>query len=255
MYYKRKSGSVPNTESPTSGFNPKSLVVLLNGICVVAGSFYLVSANSSARFFSVVSAILASVLVILANYGLPKISRSAIRQPLQEYFARCMSGAELPFLFFSLMFTNDATSKQLGLIPLGLGDYISVVLIVRRSLWFLGSHGSVAWKGIGVWDRYFQPLWLRLNARTNSIVELASFIEILLGFWFIALLLTPARQLMVCFVYWNFLRIRYLVPRSRASHLTAWSRLDSATLKLRQSVPLLDKPIAFVKNWFNPPSP
>ena len=252
QYYQKR---VRRSQDQQALMNPKSLVVVFNGLSVSAGLVYLVTVNSTARFFCVLSAIIASVLVVYANYGVPKVSRSAIRQPMQEYFAKCMSGAEFPFLFFALMFTNDTTTQQLGLVPFGLVDYVSALLVIRRSLWFLGSHGTAAWKGISVWDRFFQPVWGRLNARTSSIVELSSLIEIVVGFWMIALILTPARQLMTCFVYWNFLRIRFLAPRSRPTHLAAWTKLDNKTRALQQSIPILQRPVAFMKNWFNPAVP
>ena len=252
MFYKRKNAHADPLASSAGALNPKSLVVVLNGVSVVSGVIYLISFNSSARFFCILSAIAASVLVIYVNYGLPRVSRAAIRGPLQDYFGKCMSGAEFAFLFFCLMFTNDATSKQVGLIPFGLGDYVSAALIIRRCVWFLGSHGVVAWKGVSVWERFFLPTWTRLNARSNSIVEFSSLIEIGLGFWLILLVVTPARQIMICFVYWNFLRIRFLAPRSRASHQAAWSRVDTKTHSLRRSIPIIETPVSFMKHWFNP---
>ena len=252
QFYKRRYAVPSGATANAALFDPKSIVVALNGISVCAGVVYLLTVNSTARFFSIISAILASVLVIYANYGIPKVSRSAIRQPMQEYFSRCMSGAEFPFLFFALMFTNDAATQNLGLVPFGLADYVSTLLVIRRSVWFLGSHGNSAWKGISVWDRFFQPIWNHLNARTSSIIQLSSVVEIIIGFWMIILILTPARQLMTCFVYWNFLRIRYLAPRSRPAHVAAWNRLDEKTRPIQISIPLLARPIAFMKNWFNP---
>jgi hypothetical protein len=253
LYFRRKGTQAPDAQS--SRLSPKSLVVILNALSVVAGVFYLLTVNSSVRFASVLSSIIASLLVIFANYGVPKISRAAIRQPLQDYFGRCMSGAEFPFLFFSLMFVNDSTSQLLGIIPFGIADYVSAALIIRRSLWFVGSHGTTSWKGIGLWDRFFQPIWGRLNTHSGTILELASVAEILLGFWLILLVLTPARQLMVCFVYWNFLRIRYLAPRSRQAHIRAWAQLDKKTKNFQNAVPISARPIAFMKQWFNPTGP
>jgi hypothetical protein len=255
QFYKKRFGSTSAATTDKSLFNPKTLIVVLNGGSVCAGLVYLLTINSVARFLCIVSAILASIFVIYANYGLPNVSRNAIRQPMREYFSKCMSGAEFPFLFFALMFTNDITTQQLGLIPFGLADYLSALLVIRRSVWFLGSHGTAAWRGIAVWDRFFQPIWTRLSANSTSIIELSGLVEILLGFWMIVLVLTPARQLMTTFVYWNFLRIRFMAPRSRATHVAAWAKLDARTRNLQQSVPVLARPIAFMKNWFHPQVP
>lgn len=250
-YFKSKTGPGSGVPDTSSILTAKTFVVVLNSTCVTSGIIYMVTLSHAARFAAMASSVSASVLVIITNYGVPKISRASIRQPLQEYLAKCMSGAEFSFLFFSLMFLNDTTSQMLGVFPLGVCDYVSTLLVVRRSLWFLGSHGSTTWSESPVWIRFFGPLWARLNSQTSFVLEMASLTEVLLGFWLILLVLTPARQLLVCFVYWNFLRIRYLAPRSRASHIAAWSKVDAKTQPLRQTVTLLEKPVAFMQRWFN----
>lgn len=250
-YFKSRAGTNTGVTDASSALNPKTFVVVLNTTCVISGIIYMVTLNHATRFAAMASSICASVLVIITNYGLPKISRASIRQPLQEYLGKCMSGAEFSFLFFSLMFLNDTTSQVLGVFPLGACDFVSLILVVRRSLWFLGSHGSTSWRENPVWLRFFGPLWARLNNHTPFILEFTSLTEVLMGFWLILLVLTPARQLLVCFVYWNFLRIRYLAPRSRASHVAAWSKVNAKTQPLRQSLPLLEKPVGFVQRWFN----
>ena len=253
IYKARKSStSASRDASSTPAALGKSVVVVMNTICFGSGAFYFITVSHGARFICMTSSVVGSLAVIYTNYGLPKVSRASIRAPLQEYFARCMHGAEFSFLFFTLLFMNDTTSQSLGVIPFGLADYVSTLLVVRRSLWFLGSHGSTAWTNVTAWTRIGQPLWTRLNARSANVIELTSVAEIIIGFWLLLLIITPARQLLVCFVYWNFLRIRYLAPRSKASHVAAWSRIDASTRTLRRSVPFLEKPVSFMQRWFNP---
>jgi hypothetical protein len=243
--YFKSRGSIPVIA-------PATVPVILNGVCLTAGFVYLVSFNPTARFFSVASSILSSFIIIYTNYGIPRISRQAIKQPLQEYMTRCMSGAEFPFLFFVLMFTNDYASQVGGgVVPFGVADYLTVLLMVRRSAWFLGSHGAKAWSSKPVWEKIGMPFWAALRSREASIMSGVNLVEILVGFWLVLLSLTPARQLMNTFVYWTFLRIKYMAPRSRASHLAAWRTIDIKTRWMRKSVPVVEKPVGYMVNWFN----
>ena len=248
-FYKSRTSGAPTQSS--SLFSPQTVAVALNTLCVLSGLAYLVTFNSTARFFCAISTIMSSVYVVVTNYGLPNVSRAAIRQPLQEWFARCMSGAEFPFLFFSLAFMSDNASQFGGVIPFGIADYASILLIVRRSVWFLGTHGAKAWASNRLWSRFGARVWTALKIKEGRIMELVNLTEIMIGFWLIVLVITPARQLMNVFVYWNYLRIRYMAPRSRPGHVMAWQKLDAKTKSIRASIPILDKPVGFLIRWFN----
>ena len=82
-------------------------------------------------------------------------------------------------------------------------------------------------------------------------LEFCNLAEIAIGFWLILLIITPARQLMNIFVYWTYLRIKYMAPRSKPGHSAAWSRIDTMTTGLRASMPLLNKPVEFMVKWFH----
>lgn len=242
---KKRGGSIPSV-------SPQTIPVILNSICVIAGLIYLVSFNPSGRFFCVVSAIVSSIYIIYTNYGLPKVSRAAIKVPLQEYVAQCLTGAEFPFLFFAMMFTNDyAYQVGGGIIPFGIADYLGILLILRRSLWFIGSHGSRAWVSNPVWGRYGNLAWALLKSRETAVMSFVNIAEIFIGLWMTLLVITPARQILNTFVYWNLLRIKYMAPRSRGSHIAAWSWFDAKTKGVRSAVPLLDKPVQIGVKWFN----
>jgi hypothetical protein len=224
---------------------------MLNVVCACAGSVYFATFSSTARFVCVVSAIINAGYIIVTNYGLPKVSRNAIRQPLQEYFSRSMSGAEFPFLYFAMMFSSDSASQIGGVFPFGLADLVSVVLMVRRSVWFLGTHGSKAWAGNRVWESTGSRVWRTIKSQESRVMELVNLAEVLLGFWVVLLLFTPVRNFLTCFVYWTYLRIKYMAPRSRAAHQAAWGVLDRQTEWIQRLVPFLERPRAFMVRWFN----
>lgn len=249
----RSKYPLTTTATATPGImSPQSVAVLLNVVCVSAGLVYFVTFNSTSRFVCVLATILNSAYIIYTNYGLPQVSRQAIKQPLQEYFARSMSGAEFPFLYFTMMFTNDYASQVTGgVFPFGLADYVSIVLIVRRSIWFLGAQGTKAWAGNAVWRSFGSRMWSVLKSNETRVLEAVNMAEILLGFWVVLLVLTPARNILTCFVYWTYLRIKFMAPRSRAAHQAAWATIEKRTQKIQALVPFLEKPKAFLANWFN----
>ena len=250
-FYKSRTGGAGSQTATPSFLSPQIVVVGLNSVCVLAGLIYLTTFNSTLRFVCMTSAIVSSIYVVVTNYGLPSVSRGAIRQPLQEWFAKCMNGAEFPFLFFSLAFLNDNASQVGGVIPFGIADYASVVLIVRRSIWSLGTHGAKAWTSNGLWNRFGSRVWSFLKVKEGRVMEWVNLTEIMIGFWLIVLVLTPARQLMNVFVFWNYLRIRYMAPRSRPGHALAWSKIDAKTKSIRSAVPFLEMPIGYASRWFN----
>jgi hypothetical protein len=187
------------------------------------------------------------------NYGMPKISRQAILQPIREWMIRAMSGTEFPSLFFSLMFLNPyATSLVGSVIPFGIGELIALLIIMRRAIWFIGNHGQKFWINSIFWNRFGFKFWQYMKRHESQVLHLSVMGEIFIGFWFIVLLFTPARQMLNIFVYWNFLRMRFMAPRSSPGHTAVWSQLAEATKSVRRSIPVLNKPIQMAVDWFNP---
>lgn len=250
-FYRTRNLSAAASAPSADLFNPSSIAVVLNLVCVSAGFSYFATLNSTARFVCVASTILNSGYIIITNYGVPQVSRNSIKQPLQEYFARSMSGAEFPFLYFAMTFSSDYATQAGGLFPLGLADIVSIGLIVRRSIWFLGTHGSKAWTGRTVWKSLGSRVWGALKANETRVMEVVNLTEIVMGFWVIILVFTPARNILTCFVYWTYLRIKYMAPRSRLAHQAAWSTIDKMTQRIQRSLPFIEKPKAFMVNWFN----
>ena len=244
--YKYIKSKRPQAFAGTSTwFKPENYAVILNVGSVVCGVWYLTTFNSVGRFACVAASAAASLYIVFTNYGLPRLSRQSIRAPLQEWFSKCMSGMEFPFLFFTLMFVNEHGS----LLPFGLANYVSVLLIVRRAVWFLGATWSKAPSPL--WLKLGHSLWLGIKSRESFILHACSVLEVLMGFWYVFLVVTPNRQLMTMFVYWTYLRIRYMAPRSRSAHLAAWTTIGAWVAPVRRAVPLLEKPIEWGVAWFN----
>ncbi len=251
FYKARYAPAGPNAAPSKSLVDPNVVAIVLNTVTTICGIIYLVTLNSGFRVFAVGAAAISSVFVVVMNYGLPQVSRQAIRVPLQEWFGRCLSGAEFPFLFFALMFIHDYAS-QVGW-AFGLADYVAVLILVRRSVWFLGTHASKssAVSNSRPWQMLGNPLWTFLKLKEPKVLEISTLAEVLIGFWLVLLVLTPARQLLNTFVYWTFLRVKYMAPRSRPGHLAAWQKIDARTKHIRVRIPAIERLVQFAVQWFN----
>jgi hypothetical protein len=257
-YYKsrnaRSSGGPEPVSSSIRKFisDPALVSVVLNGTLLVCGLMYIISFNLSFRFYAMIASLLNSAYIIVVNYLLFEDPRQP-NKSLKEKFASCMTGAEFPFLFLPLMFMNAYATDSMGgsVFPFGIGDYLVVLILVRRTVWFLGNHGSKSWVNIKLWTTVAAPIWTNLKSREASVLHLSVLAEIFIGFWLILLVLTPARQLINTFVYWNYLRMKLLAPRSRPGHSAGWASVDKATAGIRAQIPVVEKPIQLVKKWFN----
>ena len=257
-YYKSRTGQTVGSSADTiSGIkkfisDPALVSVVLNSAVMVCGIFYLVTLNAQSRFFCLLLSLSNSAYIIAINYLLVDDPKQPSKS-LKEKFASCMTGAEFPFLFLPLMFMSAYATESFGgsVFPFAVGDYLVALILVRRAVWFVGNHGSKNWTSTKAWNTVGAPLWQRLKLNEASILHLSVLAEIFIGFWLILLLITPARQLINTFVYWNYLRMKYLAPRSKPGHSTAWLAIDRATMSIRSKVPFAEKPIEYVKNWFN----
>jgi len=253
-YYKHRQSVAAgaNPGESAKSFNPTIISVALNAVTTISGLFHLFTQNQTARFWSIAASVVNSVYIVYMNYGLPKMTRSNMMGPFREWVAKAMSGAEFPFLFFSLIFLNAIATTLMGsVLPFGIGEFLAFLVILRRSIWFIGNHGSKFWAATTIWAKYGSLIWSSLKYQEPMIMHIAVVSEIFIGFWFIVLLFTPARQLMNLFVYWNYLRIRYMSPRSRPGHAAVWIQLDDFTHGIRKSFPVLEKPIQIAVDWFN----
>lgn len=96
----------------------------------------------------------------------------------------------------------------------------------------------------------FAATWDKLKARESDVLHYATLAEVLLGIWLVISLLLPTRQILACMLYWNFLRTRYQVTRSKAAHTKAWAQLGEMIAPVTNAIPILNKPIDMAKGWF-----
>mmetsp|Transcript_16340 Transcript_16340/g.48674 ORF Transcript_16340/g.48674 Transcript_16340/m.48674 type:complete len:270 (-) Transcript_16340:45-854(-) len=194
------------------------------------------------------STIITAGLTLKANYGAPpmpqQLSIGAVKQlmqgALQPWLQQAMMSVDFHFLFFSLIFVAANPS----IFPL--------LILGRRSLWSVATHCTKNPEDGGMlWPR-FKPTWEKLKAKEPEVLHYSALGEILLALWLTASLLLPNRQFFTCFLYWNYLKTRYAVPRSQPLHDKAWRQLGQQVEPVLKMAPFLQKPIDMAKGWFKP---
>merc|ERR1712079_789728 len=98
-----------------------------------------------------------------------------------------------------------------------------------------------------------EPVFKMLDAQEEDIMKFATVAEIFTGFWLIIMLITPERQLITCFLYWNFLRMRYHTPRTRKNQDQAWGYVKEKTDPIVTKIPGANKVVDLAKGYFLKP--
>lgn len=190
-----------------------------------------------------------AAMAMKANYGGPpmpeSISIAAVKQmmsggPLQEWLQKVMPSVDFSFLFFALIFATAYPS------------ILVVGILGRRSLWSVCTHCSKGEDTGGRLFAMFKPRWEQLKLQEARVLLMSALAEVLMGLWLTVSLALPTRQILTCFLYWNYLRMRYQAPRSHTVHLQAWKQLEQAIAPVLKFAPFVNKPLQMAKDWFQP---
>ena len=136
--------SLGSISLPSNIIQAKTVVLYLHCLCAVSSILVLIGASYltdfSFRFVASLSCLLSSVVTIVSNYGPPSLSNYTI------WLSNVSQGADFPFFMMSMIFLSKS---------LGMADYIAMLIISRRSLWFIFTHlskNSSGWKAYAISD-------------------------------------------------------------------------------------------------------
>jgi len=239
---------------------PTRAAFYLHGVLLIAGVLYVIPFEFVGLGFlkrpsylaSMWATTLGCILTLKGNYGSPpfpdnisfsggiagiKQSLASFSMQLQPWLQKAMMSVDFHFLFFSLIFLA-ATPSVWVLLILG-----------RRSLWSVCTVCAKEHPENRLW-LMFAPTWAKLQAQNPKVLEYSALAEVLLGLWLTVAIFLPMRQILTCVLYWNYLRMRYQVPRSHEVHKKAWEQLEGRVAPLFKMVPLLNKPLDMAKGWF-----
>jgi len=194
---------------------------------------------------------LSSIFALKGNYGTPpmpegfsirnfKESFQKFSVVLQPWMQKAMLSVDFHFLFFSLIFLTAYPS-------------VWVLLILgRRSLWNVCTVCTKDYPESRLW-KMFEGTWKKLQARNTEVLEYSALGEVAMGIWLAVAILLPMRQFLTCILYWNYLRMRYQVPRSHEQHKKAWGVIAEKTsflFKVPVVGPLGCKARDYAVGWF-----
>lgn len=203
--------------------------------------------KSTAYLASMWVTVLTLMFNLKANYGAPPIPqglswsnwKEVAATTLQPWLQKVMSGVDFHFLFFAVIFLTAYPSIW------------ALSILARRSLWSVGTYATKEMPENRLW-KMVAPTWNKLKARETDVQSFFALAEVLLAFWLTLSLFLPSRQILTCFLYWNYLRTRYQMPRSQPLHAAAWKQLGGHAEPVLSRVPILRKPIDMAQAWFQP---
>lgn len=227
------------------------LLVLVGGVVYVLPIEFvgLGGMKRMAYLISLWSTIATSGMLIKVNYGTPPVpqisgfSMAALKElmpAMQPWLQKVLLSVDFHFLFFSLIFVA-ANPSLFALLILG-----------RRSLWTVCSYCTKNAEAQGrVWQ-LFKPMWEKLQQKEPEVLQQSALAEIMLGVWLAVSLAMPSRQILTCFLYWNYLKTRFQAPKSAKHHVKAWGQIGATAQPVLKMAPFLSKPIDMAKDWFKP---
>jgi len=184
---------------------------------------------------------LSGVSFSIRNY---KETLSTVGMKMQPFLQQAMQSADFHSLFFSLIFLTSAPS------------IVVVFCVARRALWIVCTNCSKAETPNRLFS-LFQPTWKKLLDKKDDVMLYESLAQVVYGLWLLVGLITPFRQIVTCVLFWHYLKMRFNVPTAMEQkankppqHRKAWAVVAEKTKPVFDSLPILNKGVDFVKNWF-----
>ncbi|CAD7971083.1 unnamed protein product [Amoebophrya sp. A120] len=180
-----------------------------------------------------------SCVTISANNGPPPIREGWGK--CKEYLGKLSTGVEFQWLFYVLIFFS--------------ADPFFLVLLVpaRRSFTALTKHIVKFVPHVPQLQAYKTTID-ELVAKEPEVLLAATIAEVLLGWYLIlGIFLFENKQFLVVLLYWQFLRMRYHAPRSKAVHEKAWGVIGEKVDPVVSKVPPVEKAVDMVKTYFKKP--
>lgn len=222
-------------------------LTLLGHLVIVASSLvYLVPVlgyNLSYLSYKVClqAVVLTSLLKLVAKHGAPPLRPFSLDK-LQRWFIPVQINTDFHYLFLAMSVVSHPPIT-IALAPhVCLASYWLAVKIANSSV-----AKTMVWTKLGgakVYDA------MRRHQREALIFNASC--EVALAFQCILRLFTRMRSIMLVFMCFNMLKMRYNSPDSKAYHVYVWQQIDGRVVQpyLLRYVPQLSYPIEMAKKYF-----
>ncbi|KAL8044316.1 hypothetical protein ABFX02_08G038900 [Erythranthe guttata] len=248
----RSSGSSSRTTSGASANPPPSSMSMrwdqrtiqfsVNAwilVVAVLAIFPLVPKNLSNRAYrlSLLGTVCSSLYSLYSSYGKP---RAWNVQALQVWFQSVVVTKDFIYSIYCLSFITSNLCLKFALIPILCHSLEHVAKFLRRNF----SRSTL-------YRKYLEQgcIWVESNTTTLNIVS--SQAEIGIGFLLVISLLSPQRNIVQAFMYWQLLKLMYNAPTTGSYHQSVWAKIGRTVNPLIQSyAPFLNTPISAVQRWW-----
>lgn len=233
-------------------YNLLALISLLSGADFVSpqstSGFVFGTAQSWAATASFLLMVVSSLVTICSNYGPPPIREENRWQKCQEYLQKLTLQTEFQWLMYAFILVNCTILPVFTLLALALP--------ARRAMWIVLTYvdkklGPQAMEQIPNGKSVIE-MWRQLKTQQAMVTLYSGLGEILLGIAFVGTLLTPERQVISAFIYWNWLKIRYQTAKDKTALNQAWQMVDAKFAPL-SALPGVGRIKQKAVDWFQRP--
>ncbi|KAH6832173.1 dihydroflavonol 4-reductase/flavanone protein [Perilla frutescens var. hirtella] len=247
----RGSGSSSRTSGPSTAPPPDStplrwdqqtIQFSVNAwvfIVAVLAIFPLVPQNLSNRAYrlSFLGTACSSIYSLYSLYGKP---RAWNLPALQMWFQTVVVTKDFIYSIYCLSFITSHLCLKFALVPILCRALEHVAKFLRRN--FSSST---------LYRKYLEEACVWVESNTTTLGIMSSQSEIGTGFLLIISLLSPQRNIIQAFMYWQLLKLMYQAPATAGYHQSAWAKIGRTTIPLIQRyAPFLNTPISAVQKWW-----
>ncbi|CAD7969113.1 unnamed protein product [Amoebophrya sp. A25] len=226
--------------------SPQSFVVQCHSFALLSAIVYvipfdLLGFQIQAYFYSAAMwcSLAASCITIVSNYGSPPVREGW--EKCKVYLGTVVPATEFHWLFYATIFITFPPCLPVLAIP------------ARRSLWAILKFAGKNMQAVPQLAQ-LKPQYDQLMAKEAEVMLYSAVAEVALGFYLILMLIFPeTRSIMIVFVYWTFLRMRYQNPKSQKQQQAAWELVGQRVEPVLEKVPPLRKAVDYAKVYFQKP--
>lgn len=238
------SGSRPGGSSTAGMSSIQSKIIPLHLLMVVLALFHVVpvlpisSCSLRCYWWFMRVAVCTQGYMVYSKFGAPPVWPFNW-QALQRWLSQAMVSTDFFYAITCFAFMSSRSSMTLAMIPTLLSAIRSVLAVASHQ--FAGS----AW-----WQQTGAKAQAWASSREAFLTQISTWSELALGLLLVVMLITPNRNFLLLFFYWNMLKMRYVTPESAANHRMAWAVVDRRTAPYREKLPLLEKAVEYIRAWF-----
>ncbi|KAL0051302.1 hypothetical protein WJX82_005382 [Trebouxia sp. C0006] len=229
---------LPISLNQTTAFQQQMLSLALHGLHMQLQASEIKKLSQIAWVYFLQTSVLTHGYKVYLKGGFPRFSRSAFLATLQSWLQRVGGTTDFQYLMLSAVFLPQQ-SVSLVIVPI-------TVLAVYHAFAYCAKTfpNNTLWQNYGVRAHSFLAAHQRDALMYNAAAEIGT------GFLLIVMLATQRRAILLTFLHWNWLRMRYFSPDAASYHSMVWGIIDQKVGPYIRQVSFLNTALRFGQRWF-----